>query len=90
MIITINSLTPEGKKGLMKYFPETTFFNIKCKLNNAIVTYETIEEQIKIIVNKKFSSDDKDKTFVVYMIKDMKKEQGIEILKDYNIEVQFQ
>jgi len=91
MKITIKSLTEKGFIGLQKYFPDTTWFKIKCKMSQTeIINILNLTDRIiDITIWKKFANENKDKTFVVYMIQDMRKEQEIEVLIDYNIEVQF-
>jgi len=90
MKITINSLTEEGKKGLTKYFKQDLRTKVFNKLNQINITQQNNESGIVIItITKKFANENKDKTYVVYLINDLLKEHLIEILKDYQIEVKF-
>jgi hypothetical protein len=89
MKITIKSLTEKGFNGLQKYFPNTTWFKVKCKMSQTEIIRNITDNEITITIHKKFANDNKDKTFVVYIIQDLRKEQEIQVLIDYNIEAKF-
>lgn len=89
MKITIKSLTEKGRLGLKNYFPNTTMFKIECKITKTFVEDISDEKETVIIVSKKFSSDLKDKTYIVYLIKDLKKEHCLEAEIDYTLRADF-
>lgn len=85
MIITITPKTSKGITGIKEYFKKTPETTKIMKEHN--ITLEKKDDNTIITTN--FNNPRKDKTYLIILMKDLKKEHKLTPQKDYHMEARF-